>query len=178
MRALVVYESMFGNTETIAMAIGEGLATRMPVDVVEVGKAPSDIEPDVALLVVGGPTHAFGMSRPQTRQDAAKQAQRPLVSTTGIREWLAALPRSARSAKVLATAFDTRINNRWAIGSAARAAQRQLRAKGFGSAGKATTFYVGGTPGPLLEGETTRARQWGAALAAPIAAQGVGPQPS
>jgi hypothetical protein len=92
MRALVVYESMFGNTQVIANAIADGLAGRMRVDTVEVGVAPASIGDDVGLLVVGGPTHAFGMSRQGTRQDAAKQGKEGLVSTgIGIREWLAGL---------------------------------------------------------------------------------------
>ena len=81
MRALVVYESMFGNTQTIADAIAGGLAQRMRVDAVEVGSAPATLDDDVTLLVVGGPTHAFGMSRPRTRQDAATQTPDGLVST-------------------------------------------------------------------------------------------------
>lgn len=174
MRALVVFESMFGNTEKIADAIGQGLATQMSVDIVEVGTAPTEIGADTVLLVVGGPTHAFGMSRPQTRQEAVKQAGGDVVSRSrGIREWLAAV---TRSAPVPAVAFDTRVNKRFVPGSAARAAQRRLRGKGFGSAGKPTTFYVEGTPGPLLEGELSRAREWGERLAASITTGRKGPQ--
>ena len=174
MRALVVFESMFGNTETIASAIGEGLATRIPVDVVEVGAAPTEIDSDVVLLVVGGPTHAFGMSRPQTRQDAAKQAGGHVVSRSrGIREWLEAV---TGSASVRTVAFDTRVDQRWVPGSAARAAHRRLRGKGFRSAAEPKTFYVQGTPGPLVEGERSRARLWGAELAAPMVAKGLGQQ--
>jgi flavodoxin len=40
MHALVVYESMYGNTKEIAEAVAEGLAARMPAEVVEVGSAP------------------------------------------------------------------------------------------------------------------------------------------
>jgi flavodoxin len=90
MRALVIYESMFGNTETIAQAIAEGLATRMQVDVVEVGAAPGAIDEGHDLLVVGGPTHAFGMTRPSTRQDAQQKAGHSVISAqSGLREWLA-----------------------------------------------------------------------------------------
>ena len=90
--ALVVYESMFGNTQTIAVAVADGLSVRMTVDLVEVGAAPSAVAADVDLLVVGGPTHAFGMTRPNTRQDAAKQAGRPWSprasgSGSGSRGW-------------------------------------------------------------------------------------------
>jgi flavodoxin-like protein len=163
MRALVVFESMFGNTEKVAVAIAEGLAASMPVDVVEVGSAPAAIGAEVTLVVVGGPTHAFGMSRPQTRQDAERQAGGEVVSKSGIREWLDAV---TTSAPVPAVAFDTRVKQRWVPGSAARAAQRRLRAKGFAVAGAPRTFYVEKTPGPLNQGEISRARQWGGELAA------------
>lgn len=138
MRALVVFESMFGNTETIAKAI-----------------APSAIDADGVLLVVGGPTHAFGMTRPQTRQDAVKQHGAPVVSEgNGIREWLGGLRPNHPSA---ATAFDTRAKTRGPLpGSAARGAMRHLKRLGFTTAAPAQTFYVIGTPGPLLE----RFRVW------------------
>src|SRR4029453_11484910 len=107
MRALVVYESMFGNTQAIADAVAEGLGAHLPVDAVEVGAAPALVGDDVALLVVGGPTHAFGMSRQGTRQDAGKQAEHGLVSAgIGLREWLAAVHESAGS--VAPPAVDTR----------------------------------------------------------------------
>ena len=54
MRALVVYESMFGNTEAVARAIAEGIESSMHADVVEVGAAPSTVPADATLLVGGG----------------------------------------------------------------------------------------------------------------------------
>jgi hypothetical protein len=175
MRALVVFESMFGNTEQIARAVAEGLSVRMPVDVVEVGSAPTELPSDLALLVVGGPTHAFGMSRPNTRADATRQAKGHVVSQKlGIREWLDKL---GRSAGVPATAFDTKVTSRWALGSAARTAQKRLTRLGFARAEAAQTFHVEGTPGPLLEGEVARAQQWGERLAALVTPEGSGSQP-
>jgi hypothetical protein len=92
MHALVVYESMFGNTQVIAEAIAAGLSERIRTEALEVSVAPTRIDDDVALLVVGGPTHAFGLSRPQTRLDAARQATQRLVSRgLGLREWLTSL---------------------------------------------------------------------------------------
>src|SRR4051794_17029848 len=63
MRALVVYESMYGNTKEIATAVADGVSRRMPVQLVEVGAAPTAIADDIALLVVGAPTHGHGMSK-------------------------------------------------------------------------------------------------------------------
>jgi flavodoxin len=54
MRALIVVESVFGNTRAVADAVAEGLATSMRVDVVDVG-VPGTIDAGVDLLVVGGP---------------------------------------------------------------------------------------------------------------------------
>ena len=163
MSALVVYESMFGNTQSIAKGIGDGLSSRMTVEIVEVGEAPSVIDPDVELLVVGGPTHAFGMSRPGTRQNAAQQAGHDLVSKgIGLREWLAIVQGGSKG--VAAAAFDTRINKPRVPGSAARAEQKRLSRLGFHIVAPAESFWVTGTPGPLLAGESERARRWGEKL--------------
>ncbi|PXY19014.1 flavodoxin family protein [Prauserella muralis] len=166
MRALVVFESMFGNTQTIAKAVAAGLTPHLDVELLEVSTAPSEIGTDVGLVVVGGPTHAFGMTRASTRADAAKQATEGLVSKgDGIREWLAGLrlPRHVHVA-----AFDTKVSKPKLPGSAAHAAHRQLRKLGGDAAAKAETFYVEGTTGPLAEGETERARRWGEQLAAKL----------
>jgi hypothetical protein len=88
MRALIVVESWFGNTRA-ARAVADGLGEFMTVEVCEVGDAPARLAPDVELVVVGGPTHAFGMSRPNTRRDAAQQAGVTTGTERGIREWLA-----------------------------------------------------------------------------------------
>jgi hypothetical protein len=165
MKALVVFESMFGNTQLIASAIAEGLAPRMQVDLVEVGGAPAALDGDLDLLVVGGPTHAFGMSRPGTRQSAAEQAKHGLVSAgTGLREWLGALPKD--SSHLAAATFDTRIAKPHLPGSAAAAAGKRLRRLGFRVVVPPASFSVDGTTGPLLDGELERARGWGEALAA------------
>ena len=58
MKALIVFESMFGNTEQIAQAVAEGLRASMPVDLTEVINAPADLPEDIALIVAGGPTEA------------------------------------------------------------------------------------------------------------------------
>ena len=165
MHALVIFESMFGNTRVIAEAIADGLSSRIETDIVEVGAAPNVIDDDVGLFVVGGPTHAFGMSRPGTRKAAAEQAVEGAVSSRiGQREWLDALERG--SGNVAAAAFDTRIDKpHWLVGSAARAVEKRLRRLGFRIISASQSFYVTGTPGPLLEGEAERARRWGLELA-------------
>src|SRR3954454_12020973 len=91
MRALVVYESSFGNTGLVAEAVWRGLADHVEDAALRrVDVAPTRLPSTVELLVVGGPTQAFGMSRPSTRADALAKAGVPLATgpTTGVREWL------------------------------------------------------------------------------------------
>src|SRR5215212_358839 len=167
MRALVVVESMFGNTKEIAAAVAEGLGESIATDVIGVNDAPQELGADVAMVVVGGPTHAFGMSRPATRQDAATQAGRdPATVGFGMREWLERL--EAGPSPCTAASFDTRIASPRVPGSAARAAQKRLKKLGFGLAVPAESFYVSGTPGPLVDGEVERARGWGVQLGAAL----------
>lgn len=168
MRAKVIYESMFGNTRDIADAIGEGLSAYGETDVVEVGTADRDIGPSVDLLVVGGPTHAFGLSRTKTREDAGRQLGSPPVSSgIGIREWLDNARRAFPGTS--AAAFDTKIDKP-VPGSAGRGAEKRLRKLGFHVAADAQHFHVTDVSGPLVEGELARARAWGAQLGAQIAA--------
>jgi hypothetical protein len=165
-RALIVYESLLGNTQAVALAIAEGLGATRPVTVREVGEAPDTVPDDVALLVVGGPTHAFGLSRPETRSDAAGlgSAAVPVVSAgRGLREWLETLAPSGRATP--AVTFDTRVDKPRVPGSAAKKARKRLRHKGFEDFDEPRSFYVHGKAGPLADGEVDRARAWGADLA-------------
>lgn len=170
MRALIVYELILGNTEVIARAIATGLGGVDEVEVVEVGAAPASLPASVTLLVVGGPTHAHGMSNPDSRRSAARKAQRPVISTRiGIREWLAAV--GGAPAGVTAAAFDTRIKGPGLLwGSAAKAAGERLENLGFRMAAPPESFMLKGPTGPvhdvLVTGEADRARRWGATLAA------------
>lgn len=91
-RARMIYESMFGNTAAVAEAIAPGLREYAEVEVVNVLAAAEVCGPTLNLLVVGGPTHAFGLSRPQTRRDAAKLTDAPIATDIGVGEWLAAAP--------------------------------------------------------------------------------------
>jgi hypothetical protein len=168
MKALVVYESMFGNTEEIAQAIGAGLAEDMEVEVQAVAKAPRTVPSGVELLVVGGPTHAFSMSRQSTREDAVKQGANATPSI-GVREWLEALPHRSGTATV--TTFDTQVDGaRHLPGSAAKSAARRARRHGFTHVERGESFYVHGTAGPLVDGETERARDWGRKVARTVSA--------
>jgi flavodoxin len=167
MKALVVYESMFGNTEQVARAVAAGLEESVDVQVAEVTGAPAEPDPDVALIVAGGPTHAFSMSRTSTRADAINQGADEAEPEFGLREWMAALP-SGQHAEKMAT-FDTKIKSMHHLpGSAAKSAAKAAHRHGYESAAKAESFYVQNVDGPLLDGELDRARAWGRQLAASI----------
>lgn len=160
MRALVVYESMFGNTQAVAQALARGLDQLVTADLAEVSTAPTILGDDVSLLLVGGPTHAFGLSRDSTRRDAATKTARGLVSPgIGIREWLSRIghPR----ADVAAVAFDTKIDQPWLPGSAAGAAHKRLRWLRFRMITAPESFLLTDPTGPLLDGELDRALAWG-----------------
>ncbi|MEU8242435.1 flavodoxin family protein [Actinoplanes missouriensis] len=162
MRALVVYESMFGNTATIARAVADGLAETFQVTVAEVHSRPPATGMD--LLVVGAPTHAFGLSRSATRADAARQGEvRDGAQEYGVREYLDDLSLPAGSP---VAAFDTKMNKPMLTGSAARKAARKLHGLGARVLLPAQSFRVGGTTGPLIDGEPERARQWAKTVAA------------
>ena len=176
MMALLVYESMFGNTEEIARAIGDGLSLEMEVSTYPVGDAPEAITQFIDLIVVGGPTHGFSMSRPGTRADAVRQGAPDDRAETGLREWLGHLPKGPHS-ELVAT-FDTRVDRvRRLPGSAAKKAERVMHSLGYASVGH-ESFYVSGTPGPLVPGELDRARDWGRELGADMRARHDGRTPS
>lgn len=161
MKALVVYESMFGNSETIARAVAEGLGDVFDVTMAEVATLPSAAGMD--LLVVGGPTHALGLSRPATRTDASKQGTvRPGAADVGLREYLDGSPALTG---IAAAAFDTRMKT-FVPGSAAHKAHRRLRRLGCRMLLPAESFRVTDTTGPLVDGEQERARRWATGLAA------------
>ena len=162
-KALVVFESMFGNTELIAQAVAEGLRASMPVEVTEVMDAPADPPADISLIVAGGPTEAFSMSRTRTRTEAVRQGGRPGREEFGLRDWLAGLPSRDTNTK-LAT-FDTKFAKmRQLAGSAAKGAAKAGRHHGFNLAVPPESFFVHDTAGPLADGELGRARAWGQRL--------------
>ena len=168
MKAQLVYESMFGNSEKVARAVGEGLARYVDVELHDVADCtPGALPDDVELLVVGGPTHAFSMSRQATREDAIRQGASQGVAARGLREWLAGLPADLR--RLPFATFDTRVSRARRIpGSAARSAARALRRRNGRIVAATESFYVNDVAGPLADHELTRAILWGERIGASV----------
>jgi hypothetical protein len=172
MRAVIIYESMYGNTHLVADAIGAGLGSAFDVSVVPVARVSPAVLAGADLVVVGGPTHAHGMSRAGTRKaavDAANKPASPLrvepdAPGPGLRDWFGAL--GQHSAK--AAAFDTRIHGPAALtGRASKGVTRLLRAHGFDVITQPESFLVT-KQDRLKPQETARAREWGTRLAESI----------
>ncbi|MGY6652446.1 flavodoxin family protein [Amycolatopsis sp. TRM77291] len=163
MKATIVYESMFGNTERVAKAVADGLSRHAEVDVVNVDDFGS--VPETGLLVVGGPTHVRGLSWPSSRAEAARQAMDEVRSKKNLRDWLGTLDRTSGDTPI--ATFDTRIGKpRWLAGSAATAAERRLKRLGFVPLVPPESFFVDidKEETVLRDGELQRARDWGASL--------------
>jgi hypothetical protein len=160
LRALVVYESMFGNTERLAQGVAKGLRLEdAEVTVTEVGEAPSTLS-DVDLLVVGAPTHAFSLSRPSTRAEAVQKGAPESRQRLGLREWLGAGVSESPGLNI--AVFDTRIDKVRRLPKAAgpRAA-KIARRRGFSLLAKPAAFVVEDVKGPLANHEVERAVGWG-----------------
>jgi hypothetical protein len=168
MRALVVYESMYGNTHRIAEAIARGLRSAYAVQVVSVAGARFEHVGRYDLIVAGGPTHAHGMSRPDTREAAISaprvKADQPQVEPDAgglsLRVWLDTLGLSSGHA----AAFDTRLQGYAVVtGRASKGIAAMLRQHGFQLVVEPISFLVD-RHDHLLPGEEERAERWGATL--------------
>ncbi len=177
MRAVIVYESLFGNTRQIAEAIANGILARQPsadVACVPVAAATASLVQGADLLIVGGPTHMRGMSSGRSRKMGVQGEQKkaadvhvePGFDGAGLRDWFHALGKPAGPAT--AAAFDTRAGFPMA-GGAATGIARRLRRHGCRILG-AQGYVIEDTRGPLRLGEIDRAREWGASLPVQLAA--------
>ena len=148
MKALIVYDSLYGNTEKIARAIGDGISGE--VKVLPVGEANSAELKGIDLLIVGAPTHG-GRPKPMTQT------------------FLDKIPTDGLKGKNVA-AFDTRFAYKdhglplqvlmRAIGFAAPKIANRLKKKGGKLVVKPEGFIVEGKEGPLKHGELERAKTW------------------
>ena len=148
MKAVVIYESMYGNTHLIADAVADGFRRHGDAVVVPIDEADAALVESADLVVVGGPTHAHGMSHVATRKGAIQDAQKPeseLVldpdadENEGLREWFASLDQVFTNA----AAFDTRFNASAALtGRASKGIARKLRHHGATLIAEPESFFV------------------------------------
>ena len=153
-KIVIVYDSQFGNTEKIALAIRDGIS---PGHIVNVVRAAAGSQHDLHgadLLFVGSPTHGGRCTQP-------------------VKLFIEALPADALRG-MRAAAFDTGMKAEGQgfvvrrvvrfFGYASSRMAPMLQAKGAGET-RTETFAVAGREGPLLEGELERARAWGRTVA-------------
>jgi hypothetical protein len=166
MKTVVVYESHWGNTAAVARAIAEGVGSGAQAlhtdEATEAAMAGAD------LLVVGAPVIAFALPRESMRVQLAGDIKAPTpadISHPLLRSWLEALP----PGRGWMAAFETRIW--WSPRGATGSIESKLARAGYRKLVKAERFLVGGSYGPLRDGELERARAWGATLAAAAAAK-------
>lgn len=146
MKTLVVYDSLYGNTEIIARAIGDAIPGEVPVLRVEQVNA-GDLE-RADLLIVGSPTHGS-------------------LPSEVVQSLLERIGSPAREGARAAT-FDTRLTwgflERWG-GFAAPKIADALKGKGWMLTGEPGGFFVRGLKkGPLKRGEAERATAWAKGL--------------
>lgn len=151
MKVFVIYDSMYGNTEKIARAIGTGLRGAGDVRVLRATEVDRDQLKDADLLVVGSPTQGFN----------------PIAGT---KDFLGSIDKRAL-AEVKFAAFDTRVDVKEVgsklltfmvdrFGYAAEKIDRGLKSKGGLQVVPPAGFIVDGKEGPLKEGELERATAW------------------
>jgi flavodoxin len=155
MKALILYDSVYGNTQKIARAIGNALGSQEDVSVVKVSDARADQFAGLNLLIVGAPTQRFR-------------------TTAAMSDLLKTIPENGLKG-VKVAAFDTRLSmdeiNKTPIlaffvrlfgvnAYAARPIANQLKKKGGQLARSAEGFFVEGMEGPLVDGELERAVNW------------------
>jgi flavodoxin len=149
-KALIIYESRFGNTEKVARAIGEAITSFGEAKVVKAGEAnPSELS-SVDFLIVASPTHA-------------------VRATPAVKEFLKKTPANALE-NVGVAAFYTRfsakdkgIGVRILLGIFRYATGRimnSLESKGGHLGAGPMGFLVEESEGPLKKGELERAAIW------------------
>lgn len=160
MSVLIIVESQFGNTVKIARAMAAGLnPSGGEVTVLRCGEAPGVLPAELGLLLLGAPTHNLGLPSRASRQQAVARGG-DQGESSGLAEWIAAAtPRP----ELRVITFDTTTGGRFA-GSAAKAAVKVLKRRGFRLAEQGPSFIVGDTAGPLKDGEEARAQAWSAGL--------------
>ncbi len=144
---LIIYDSVFGNTEKIAVAMGVAIDAKV-IKVSDITPAALD---GLELLIVGSPTRAFN-------------------ATPAVSGWIKKLDKDSLNG-IMVAAFDTRLSLKLVksrvlnfmvkiFGYAAKPMLAGLIKKGGKAAAEPEGFYVADSEGPLLENELERAEKW------------------
>lgn len=133
MKPLVIYDSKYGHTEQVALAIGEAIDGQV-IHISEVNPAALK---EYDLVILGSPTHGG-------------------FPTEGIHN-LSKTNRAFRDIDM--AAFDTRTKTT-IFGYAAPKIAKNLEKNGAKLLAPPEGFYVMGTEGPLMDGELARAVSW------------------
>jgi hypothetical protein len=166
MKAIVVYESHWGNTAAVAQAIAEGLGP--DARALDTDAATGAALESVSLIVAGSPVIAFALPRESMKLQIAGDSKAPTppdVSHPLLRSWLDDLP----AGRGWGAAFETRIW--WSPRGATGTIESKLKRAGYPRLAKGERFIVSGAYGPMKDGELDRARAWGAELAGLVAAK-------
>jgi flavodoxin len=146
-KALVVYDSIYGNTEKIAQALAAGLESGMvKVDIVKADMVKFDGLNAVDLLCVGSPVHVWSASKP-------------------VKEFLERLKSIKGLTGKKAFAFDTKFSEGKLAGSAGRKIEKELKDLGLIIVKPSRSGIVKGWKGPLAENEEETFKQIGVELA-------------
>jgi len=168
MKAVVVYESVWGNTAAIARAVADGIGP--DAQVLATDAATPDFLASADLIVAGSPVFGFQLPtdamRSNVARDEADAPTPPDLSHPSLRLWLETVPPGAAAF----AAFETRIW--WSPGGATGTIEDRLSHAGYRRIGKARKFIVKGKYGPLRDGEIERARRWGQELAEAVRVEG------
>jgi flavodoxin len=152
MKALIIYDSVFGNTEQIAKAIGSALGSPENTGIIRVSNVKPEQLTGLNLLIVGSPTRKF----------------RP---TPAITRFLKRIPKDGLKG-VRVAAFDTRFTMSGIeesrilpffarlFGYAAEPISDRLQKKGGKLIIPPEGFFVEDVEGPLKEGELERSAEW------------------
>lgn len=144
-KAIVIYHTRFGNTEKIAKTLASGIGEQgVEVDCVKVEDVQTEKLTEYDLLAIGGPTHAFGISKP-------------------MKEFIEKLEDVDLRGKN-AFAFDTKMGSRFS-GSAAKGIEKRLKRLGMSIVKPYASAIVTGGEGPLRDGMQGKFRQIGIEIA-------------
>jgi flavodoxin len=160
MNAIVVYESVWGNTAAVARAIAEGFGPQARAFATDEVAAEEIATAD--LIVAGSPVFGFSLPTEGMRERILRgetdAGSPPDLSHPSLRSWLENVP----VGRGRCAAFETRIW--WSPRGATGTIEKRLSALGYSPIAKAQKFVVRDKYGPLRDGELDRARQWGREL--------------